>query len=132
MKCWTRVDPPDIALFADLSYAVAQTDWYGLDDPYTPPNLIKTGFTNVGQQPVQGREASVDARKEIGWLCYQRLKATADWQGRAEEGALKIYCTGLGGGDPPTDTYDIVLSCVSRSPTSVSYTHLTLPTKRIV
>ena len=66
---------------------------------------------------MQGQEASVDARREIGWLCYQRLRETVDWQGNAEEDALKIYCTGLGGGDPPNDTYDIVLSCVSRSPT---------------
>ena len=117
MKCWTKVDPPDLALFADLSYSVAQTDWYGLDDNHTPPNLIKTGFTNVGQQPVRGQEASVDARREIGWLCFQRLRETVDWQGGVEQTALKVYCTGLGGGDPPDDTYDVVLSCVARSPT---------------
>ena len=88
-----------------------------MDDNYTPPNLIKTGFANVNQQPVRGQEASVDARREIGWLCFQRLRETVDWQGSVEQSALKVYCTGLGGGDPPDNTYDVVLSCVARSPT---------------
>ena len=66
---------------------------------------------------MQVREASYEARREIGRLCYQRLKETVEWQGSADQSALRIYCTGLGGGDPPDDMYDVVLSCVSRSPT---------------
>ena len=38
-------------------------------------------------------------------------------EGEVEQQALKVYCTGLGGGDPPDNTYDVVLACVPRSPT---------------
>ena len=110
MKCWTKVDPPDLSLFADMSYTVAQTDWYALDDNHMPPSLIKTGFTNVNQQPVRTPEAAVSARREISRLCFQRLRETVTWQGGVEEEALKVYCTGLGGGEPPDNTYDVVLS----------------------
>ena len=106
MKYWTKVDPPDLALFPDLSHSVAQTDWYGMDDNHIPPNLIKTGFTNVNQQPVWGQEASVDARRDISRLCFQRLRETVTWQGGVEQEALKVDCTGLGGGEPPDNTYD--------------------------
>ena len=34
-----------------------------------------------------------------------------------EQKALKVYCTGLGGGDPPDNMYDVVLACLARSPT---------------
>ena len=56
-------------------------------------------------------------RQEIGRSCYQRLRETSTWQGEQEQKALKVYCTGLGGGDPPDNTYDAILACVARSPT---------------
>ena len=117
MKCWTRIDPPDLPLFAEMGYSVAQTDWYAIDDQHTPPSLIKAVFTSRNLQPVRVHEASEDIRREIGRSCLQRLRETSTWQGEREQGALKVYCTGLGGGDPPDNTYDVVLACVARSPT---------------
>ena len=117
MKCWTRVDPPDLPLFVDMAYSISQTDWFAIDDQHIPPSLIKTGFSNTDQQQVRVQEASVKTRKEISRLCFQRMRDTVTWQGEVEQQALKVYCTGLGGGDPPDNTYDVVLACVPRSPT---------------
>ena len=47
MKCWTRIDLPELPLFAEMGYSVAQTDWYAIDDQHTPPSLIKAVFTKI-------------------------------------------------------------------------------------
>ena len=70
----------------------------------------------MNQQQVRVQEANEKTRKEISRLCFQRLRETVTWQGEVEQQALKVYCTGLGG-DPPDNTYDVVLACVARSPT---------------
>ena len=80
MKCWTRIDPPDLPLFVDMAYSISQTDWFAIDDQHIPPSLIKAGFSNTNQQQVRVQEASEKTRKEISRLCFQRMRDTVTWK----------------------------------------------------
>ena len=117
MKGRPRFDLPELPMFATSGYTIAQSDWYALDDSHIPPDLVKCVLEEMKQQPGRVHEASAEARREVGKACFQRLLATTSWQRKTEQSAFKIWCTGLGGGDPLDNTYDAVLACVLRSPT---------------
>ena len=45
------------------------------------------------------------------------MDASLEWATYTKQQPIKVWCTGLGGGDPPSQDYDFTLACISNAPT---------------
>ena len=90
------------------------------DQKIVPPHVSKSVFTEAGTDGIPEEEQKIPFQIRAAKARADFLSDCQDWTRQEQHDqdmlGLSIWCTGLGGGDPPASGFLHVLSCVPHSP----------------
>ena len=104
-----KTDPYPIAVLKRLD-----------DQKIMPPHVSKKVFTDAGTDGIPEEKQEIALQIRAAKARADFLSDYLDWARQEQQDqdmlGLSIWCTGLGGGDPPEQGFLHVLSCVPHSP----------------
>ena len=90
------------------------------DQKIIPPHVPKKVFTEAGTDGIPEEKQEIQLQIRAAKARADYLSDTQDWARQEQQDqdmlGLSVWCTGLGGGDPPEQGFLHVLSCVPHSP----------------